>query len=144
LRKRHGNWRTNLNALITARQETPFEWGQNDCCLWAADAILAQTGEDPAEKYRGTYSSELGAFRAMKRNDKVDNTDRLAQKLIGEPIHPALAQVGDIVLFQSALGVCYGRNALFVGQEQLIGDAIEGHEGLLLIPMQKMSKAYRV
>ena len=61
-------WRQQLDALIASRMAAPFAWGAHDCCLFAADAVLAQTGEDPAAEFRGTYASAAEALDAYARD----------------------------------------------------------------------------
>lgn len=42
----------------------PLCWGGDDCCLWAADIVLAHTGIDIARPLRG-YRSRFGAAKAL-------------------------------------------------------------------------------
>ena len=58
-------WRERLHALVLERRRMPFAWGENDCCLWAADAVLIQTGQDPAATWRGTYATEAEAVALL-------------------------------------------------------------------------------
>ena len=50
----------------------PGTWGVADCLLTVADAVEAVTGVDLAAKVRGTYSSELGAAKLMRRRKCAD------------------------------------------------------------------------
>lgn len=63
---RRPDWRARLADLVVARRFLPMQWGQRDCCLFAADAVNAITGIDFAEGLRG-YSSAKGAVRALRR-----------------------------------------------------------------------------
>ena len=49
------DWRARLNRYVadSARQE--FRLGRMDCALFAAGAVEAMTGEDPARDLRGRY-----------------------------------------------------------------------------------------
>jgi len=60
------DWRARLAAFIEARRATPFVWGAHDCCLFAADAVLAMGGPDVAAPLRG-YASRFGALRRLRR-----------------------------------------------------------------------------
>ena len=60
------DWQDRLSALIARAHREPFVWGQRDCCLWAADAMLAITGFDPAAGLRGRYSNATGAYRLLR------------------------------------------------------------------------------
>ena len=55
------NWQRRLANTISTAHEVPFEWGKWDCALAACRLIHSITGVDPAEKYRGTYSTEAEA-----------------------------------------------------------------------------------
>lgn len=50
---------TDLGRFIAATITDEFVWGQNDCALWCASAVLSCTGFDPAADLRGTYASEV-------------------------------------------------------------------------------------
>lgn len=41
-------------------------WGENDCCLWMADAFDAVTGIDLAGPWRRTYSTKDEAEQLMR------------------------------------------------------------------------------
>ena len=42
-----------LNQHIDAARGKPFKRGSHDCCMWAADVVVALTGIDYAEDFRG-------------------------------------------------------------------------------------------
>lgn len=88
------DWQMRLAALVDGRAGQPFEWGARDCCLWAADAVLAVTGHDPAAPLRGAYASALQAGRVLRGT----SIEALAEKALGDEILPALAQAGDVGL----------------------------------------------
>jgi hypothetical protein len=97
-----------LEELIAARMRTPFQWGEHDCCLWAADAVQAQTGVDHAAEFRGGYETAAGALRAL---DAAGGLASLAARA-GEPVPPLLAGLGDVGVVMvdgtDVLGVCAG------------------------------------
>jgi hypothetical protein len=101
-------WRTALDALVAARMTQPFEWGRQDCCLWAADCVQATTGIDHAADVRGSYSSAAGALRVLAELGGIEAVAARA----GEPIPPLAAGVGDIGLIvlddRALLAVCLG------------------------------------
>jgi len=124
--RRIHNWPEKLNELIEARRARPFEWGANDCCLFACDVILELTGIDPAEDLRGKYSTELGAGRLLEKLDGVEGiaAARCAAHGFTEWPNPAFAQRGDVVLRDTpehgpTLGICVGSRVAFVGPEGL-------------------------
>lgn len=122
-----------LAGLIAQRLRQPFVWGVHDCCLWAADAVQAQTGRDPAAGLRGTYRSALGAARLVRR---LGGLSAIAARG-GEPIAPALAVAGDVGLVMMA-----GRPRLVVcGGGLWLAAAVDG---LAALPWAAPVAAWRV
>jgi hypothetical protein len=139
------DWPTLLFHFIEARRHTPFAWGRQDCCLFACDGILAQTGFDPAAKvFRGQYRDRLGATRLVRKHGGVE---AIAVKFLGSPgyaeVPVLMAQRGDVVLIDqidpeysgmgAALGICLGVEAAFPGAS-----------GLVFHPVSKCLRAWRV
>ena len=91
------DWQTRLAALMASRRTTPFAWGGQDCCLFAADAVLAVTGHDPAADLRGTYTTATDALRVL---NKAGGVAGVAIKRAGPVVAVALAQPGDIGLLK--------------------------------------------
>ena len=124
------NWEKLLNDYLS--QVGPFEWGANDCCLFAANGVLAMTGEDYAKPYRG-YKTAKGALGKLKDI----GVNGVATKALGEPKPPTLAKRGDVVSFESgdglALGLCIGAKIAAVGQD-----------GLIMLPMNQALQAWSV
>jgi len=109
-----------LTRFIEERRNQPFEWGANDCCLFAADWVARATGRDPAARYRGTYSSGIGAQRII---DKAGGVLELARELGLEQTQIVLARRGDVIARDVGngigLGICLGNGAAFVGRDGL-------------------------
>ena len=136
-------WEARLREAVEAAREKPFEWGTNDCALFAADCVRAMTGTDLAAAFRGKYTTASGARRALMRFGE-GSLEATVMAVLGEPIVPTLARRGDVVLFQSfppgappdgieALAVCLGEVA-----------ASPGPQGLTYVPMSEWLKAWRV
>lgn len=121
-----------FGALLAARWGMPFAWGRHDCCLWAADAVLALTGHDPAAAWRGRYDDAAGAGRLVRR---LGGVCAIAQRALGDPIeHPMLARAGDVgVTSSGALVVC-------IGEWWTVPSA----RGLGLLPLADALDAWRV
>lgn len=130
---RFEDWPARLGAEIERARERPFCWGEHDCALWTASVVAAITGVDYAAEWRGKYASELGAIKHLLRGGH-QSVDSLATNTLGEPIAPLLAQRGDVMLFDGALGVCIGTAGAFVTLE----------EGLTFVPLAQCVKAWRV
>lgn len=107
------SWQTRFALLCMARRVRAFEWGQHDCCLWAADAVHAITGTDFAADLRGRYATAAEATRVLKT---VGGVRGVATARLGEPVGPLMATVGDVVLIEQdgreLLAVCNGLEAL--------------------------------
>lgn len=89
------DWRARLAAVVAAAHRQPFVWGRHDCCLWAADAVRAVTGQDPAHDLRGRYDTANAALQALRGIGGL----RGAGARMGAPLAgPLLAQDGDIGL----------------------------------------------
>lgn len=88
---RFPDWPERWNAFVEERRNRPFQWGANDCGLFAADAVLAVTGTDIAKDWRG-YRTERGALNRVKKVGGMRHFLTLPEKHIG------LAQRCDMVL----------------------------------------------
>lgn len=91
------NWQRRLANTISTAHEVPFEWGKWDCALAACRLIHSITGVDPAEKYRGTYSTEAEA-QAIIGPDLGQFVAGIAQSFGMEEVPPTYARRGDVVL----------------------------------------------
>ena len=100
--------RERFDALVRDRMATTFAWGQHDCCLFAADCVLAQTGIDLAADLRGTYTDAMGAARALQFIGGI----KAAGDRAGPAIPALAARVGDVGLVmledRELLAVCAG------------------------------------
>lgn len=114
---RHPDWPERLAEFVRARRKTPFEWGRHDCALFAADAVQAITGVDPAAEYRG-YSDEREALRIIKDAGGMRGLVPLPEKPVG------MAQRGDAVIAliegRETFGVCVGENYVAPGVDRLV------------------------
>jgi len=127
---RFDDWQKKLGEVIRAAAGKPFEWGNHDCALFACNAVLAMTGEDPAKSFRGKYKTKRGAYGALKRfaGGGLKETFRKLAKQFGfiELDNAAFAKRGDVVLIGTpdgdALAVVdlTGRHCLVVSEKGLI------------------------
>lgn len=88
------------------------------CALWVGDVVLEMTGTDYVEEYRGLPKD---AALERLRADMGGLRKKLAA-LFGEPIHPAFAQRGDVVVRndeRGTLGVCDGQYSAFLSDNGL-------------------------
>ena len=89
------DWPARLSALVAQAHRLPFAWGVHDCCLWAADAVVAVTGVDPAQDLRGRYFDAIDAYRALRQiGGLLGAGQRTGTRLAG----PGFALDGDVAL----------------------------------------------
>jgi len=128
------NWRVHLDALVFSRLRTPFQWGVHDCALWAADAVHATTGFDPAAELRG-YTTARQALRLIRARGGLR---AMAERALGHALAPQYACRGDVVLMpmgrRQALGVV-------INADQVAGP---GAFGLHVAPLREALWAWRV
>ncbi|MCU0826661.1 MAG: hypothetical protein MUE52_04485 [Tabrizicola sp.] len=100
------DWNPRLSAYLAEITPVAFRMGSQDCALFAAGAVRAMTGYDPAAPFRGTYTdlkSGLKRLRAAGFESHIEIADKLFQR-----IHPAMAQVGDLALIEVPDGMALG------------------------------------
>lgn len=129
---RFEDWPVRLDAEIEAARPRVFQWGEHDCLMFTARVVQALTGVDHAAAWRGKYETELGAARILKRLRYADTAAAATDKL-GPAIAVLLAQRGDVVTFDGALGICSGAHGVFVTPE-----------GLTFVPLPQCVAAWRV
>lgn len=131
------DWENRFNAWLDGLGEPEHAYGARDCALFACDAVFAQTGIDPGAEFRGKYSTEPGAARALKRIGAGSLEETTDSKL--ETGTVSLAMRGDIVMRQGSLGVVMGNGtALFIGEDEA------GNSRWLKAPRHEWEKAWRV
>lgn len=100
-----------VKATLDAERAKPYVYGRSDCFMLGIAMIDALSGSKLRAKYEGCYSTLLGAQRALRRRKHKTLAD-LFQKHLGEPVAPALAQLGDLVILRLAdgehVGICLG------------------------------------
>jgi hypothetical protein len=111
------DWLTRLSAYIDAVRRLPFEAGRHDCALFAAGAVAAMTGNDPAEAYRGRYATTQDGLALLRASGSGDHVERAVELFPMQ--HPSRGQTGDIAIFDVetglALGVVVGPRVFLVG-----------------------------
>lgn len=132
---RHPDWQSRLVLYLTRTAAKPFVPGRQDCALFAAGAIEAMTGVDPADGWRGRYRSLRGGQRMLRAAGYGDHV-ALAAAILPE-VTVAEAAPGDIAVIETpegrALGVVQGA-----------GIYVTGALGLGLMPLRDAVRAFRV
>ncbi|MBP3955385.1 hypothetical protein J8F10_08840 [Gemmata sp. G18] len=107
-------WEGLLNEHIEQARHVEFEWGMNDCALWAADWVKKANGNDFASAWRGLYSSEAELEQLMAERELELPAD-IADDVGLPQMHVGFAQRGDIVQHpQGCLGICNGMHSYFL------------------------------
>ncbi len=131
---RRRDWVSRLLAVVDDAQGRPFEWGQHDCCLFAARCIDAMTGSDWEGDLATCYQDEASALAYIKAERTIRES---VSRRFGDPVAPLLARRGDLVLIDSPLGeavtVCVGPS--------LVGAA---PSGLTVLPLSAGLCAWRI
>lgn len=138
--KRVPNWEAALAEWQASVLTRTFAWGEFDCALASSDAVLAQTGEDPGMRFRGTYSTEAEALKILGSDGLGGFAASIARQCGMAEVAPTFARRGDVVLVDNrdpgnALGVVdlSGRFAWCVLDR-----------GMVRIPMGSWLRAWRV
>lgn len=135
--KRLRGWRGSLAAALAKTAGAPFEWHDNDCGLGlAAPCVMAMTGVDLGEPFRGRYKTAAGALKALKRQGFDDIAATAAHHF--EEIHPSRATVGDIAAIKApdtgwGLGIVIGERI-----------AVLAPSGYATIELTKADRAFKV
>lgn len=144
--RRFQDWPMRLAAYIEKSRPLRFQWGRQDCCLWACDWVLEATGIDIAASFRGTYDDMQGAAAAMKRYCG-GGLPELVEKMAAEhptviEVRPRLAQRGDVVLVDALMPS--GVTAPTLG---IVGPngrpLVMGRDGMIEMPIRAILRAWR-
>lgn len=117
---RREDWASRLYQYIADVQDEPFAWGAHDCLLFVADCVMAMTGVDYAERFRGRYKTEIGAYRLLK---KLGGMESVLDAYLGVRVNIKMAKRGDVVLLDVGHGltgaICLGATAVSVGPDRM-------------------------
>ncbi len=100
------DWPARLTRYIAAAATAPFAPGRMDCALFAAGAVAAMTGTDPAEAWRGRYRTLAGGRRLMRRAGFADH-EAVAAAHFAE-VAVLEAKPGDLAVIATAAGPALG------------------------------------
>jgi uncharacterized protein DUF6950 len=135
-------WNTLLAEFIQSRLLSPFVWGENDCCLFACDAVLAMTGTDLAANFRGKYNTQISAYKLVKSyagGGLAEFADKIATENNISEVALNFATAGDVVLVAGDQGDTLGFVELN-GREVLA----TGPQGLMRVEKTNWKKAWKI
>jgi len=107
-----------VQAYLLEPKNGVFQWGKNDCCLFANNMLVEVFGfKDLAIDFRGKYTTKIGAARLIRKNGYKSVKD-IAEK---NAIETKDFGVGYIVYHPTneSLGVCFGDYSYFLKEQQL-------------------------
>ena len=136
------DWEDRLHTYLARWVDAEFEWGEADCALFAAGAVEAMTGVDPATEFRGQYDSRADAARALRAMGEGTLLRTIRAKFKEKP--HAFARRGDLIWNGHAIGICDGDVALFIGEERFADRNIDRREGLVRIARTEWRRAFDV
>jgi hypothetical protein len=134
--KKKEHWPVLMATYLQSVRHQPFAWGSFDCCMFAADCVVAMTGTDPAAAFRERYNSASTAALALRNYagaGLIATMDKIAEAHGWQKVDNVLRlQRGDVVLgspavlggdhgLEATVGICAGTISLFVGDKGLIG-----------------------
>ena len=130
--------------FLRSRVDTPFKWGVQDCCLFAADAVQAITGTDIADDFRDKYTDEPSAFALIKSvtggTTVADAVAYCATKHgLVENVHPLMAKRGDLVVIANG-------GSLIAGVVHLNGSQVisVSEAGPVRLPITSITRSWSV
>lgn len=97
------DWETRLSAYLADARPRVQAREQNLCALFAAGAVEAVTGTDPAKPFRRKYAATAKRLEAA-----------MDELTAARPA--ALARRGDLAWHGGSVGVVVGSEAVFVGE----------------------------
>jgi hypothetical protein len=134
---RDENWPKILDALLLEYREKPFEWGSNDCCLFAANVVLAYTGIDMGVRWRGKYDSKDSLEELLQGMTVEEIMEQVAEDYNLPEIKPLQASRGDVVILESELGPALG---IVTGAQS----ACTGHDGIAFRNNRHIKRAWKI
>ncbi|MBN9504913.1 MAG: hypothetical protein J0I69_02710 [Altererythrobacter sp.] len=132
---RRGDWELALSAWFAECERRSYAYGAHDCALFAAGAVRAMTGADPAEPFRGRYCSAWSGEELLEELGFANLEELIDAQFSDVPV--SFAQRGDLAWHDGSVGVVAGRFALFVGE-------VDGAARLIRVPRAQWQKAWRV
>lgn len=124
-----------LKEILDSHEKKEFKWGENDCCLFAANVVNEYVGIDYARNFRNTYFSEAEAWNVVDNNLEEFITKLLKVKPRTDFIN---CTSGNPVSYKFekgySIGIAYGDRAYF----------ITGLKKYLKIPLKKCRCYWRI
>ena len=140
---RSDDWQARLEAFLSKHQFDSFHYGRWDCCLFVCDAIREMTGIDPAAAFRGSYSSQVEARRAVRAyGTTVQAVVEAVAVQYGMPETGVLhARRGDVALLRRNCGRDYSLGLVALNGYEIV---LTSSMGLWRMPVATAVRAWHV
>lgn len=132
--------------LSELARNTRFDWVSANCFTMCADWVLASTGKDPAEKWRGAWTNKDDGLKLLRREGGATAFASKAMTRAGFSLTEN-PQAGDVALVWSPIGKV-GRKminrptgAICVDEKQFALLTVD--LGLFISPM-RLIKAWKI
>jgi hypothetical protein len=124
-------WTVLLADELLAARSRPFAYGSHDCLQFVARCVQAMTGVNHAAGF-GSYDDPTALLELH------GGVAGILTMLFGEPVHPSLAQEGDLVVAvidgRESAGICTGSKFAFAREPQ----------GLAFLPRSTLTGCWKV
>lgn len=114
--ERRLGWQPALTSYLAAAARRPFCYGEWDCALFVAGAVLIVTGQDLRPGW--PYATRAEGVRRMREDGHRDHIAWFRAHL--PPVAPAAALPGDVAVMPGrALGIVQGRGVYVLAPDGL-------------------------
>jgi hypothetical protein len=125
---------SNLLKYLDSVRDTPFQWGEHDCAMFAAKGTDARCGTSLAARIAAMSIRSAVEYRRLQRTGVTLESMTIAE--LGEPATGEI-QDGDVVLVRTAIGTALG---LAVPPVALIA----AKRGFAPVPLRTVERFWRV
>lgn len=134
------NWTGLLAEYLADKAKKPFIWGENDCIIFAGEAILAMTGVDIGTKHKHQYANSDEAREYL--GEHFDgNGDNVFIPYLGKSMNNyRKAGRGDIAKI-AVLGEGFAYGVVDCSGERI---AFMQRKGLVYVPKRELIAFWRV
>ena len=105
------NWESILNSKIEESRSLQFEYGKNDCTIWASDIIRSYTNLD----WKATWKTKI---QALREHSKMPMQEQVNLVLGPYSSNLLCTRRGDLVQkdigIDAKLGICLGSKVAFL------------------------------
>lgn len=134
------NWTGLLAEYLADKAKKPFIWGENDCIIFACEAITAVSGLDIITKHKGNYSTRKEAKEYLAEHFD-GNGDNVFIPYLGKSRNNyRKACRGDIAKI-AVLGEGFAYGVVDCSGERI---AFMQRKGLVYVPKRELIAFWRV